>query len=246
MASWIVHLRIAERLLERISPLDEMNFAVGNIAPDSGIPDEKWEKFTPPPEVSHFQNGASVHRDLADLEFYRHYLRPLQQTQLNPARYSFLLGYFFHLVTDNLWASKIGRPTKQKFLAQFEADKEFIWEVKRDWYGLDFEYVRSQPKSLFWRVFQPANFTGDYLDFMSLNAIQQRIDYIKGFYLRTDEEVEKWYIQHPGLYLTQVEMDAFVAESADLIERAYVYLMNHEMDINGHKMILEKAQDFRV
>lgn len=118
-------------------------------------------------------------------------------------------------MTDNLWALKIGRPTHRKFLAQFEADKDFIWEVKRDWYGLDFEYVRSQPQALFWRVFVPACFDGDYLDFMPLHAIQQRVDYIKAFYQRTDDEVEKWYIQYPGLYLTQAEMDAFVAEGAD-------------------------------
>lgn len=194
MASWIVHLRIAEALLGRIQPLDEAAFAVGNIAPDSGVPDEKWEKFSPPPEVSHFQNGHSVNRDLADLDFFRRYLHPLAESRQDARRFSFLLGYFIHLVTDNLWALKVGRPTRQKFLAQFEGDKDFIWEVKRDWYGLDFEYVRGQPESLFWRVFLPVSFSGDYLDFMPPSAIQQRVDYIKAFYQRADEEVEKWYI----------------------------------------------------
>jgi hypothetical protein len=43
MASWIVHLRIAENLLAKFPELDERQFAIGNIAPDSGWPDEKWE-----------------------------------------------------------------------------------------------------------------------------------------------------------------------------------------------------------
>jgi len=45
MASWIVHLRIAELLLGMIDGLDAPYFAIGNIAPDSGIPDENWENF---------------------------------------------------------------------------------------------------------------------------------------------------------------------------------------------------------
>jgi hypothetical protein len=48
-----VHLRLAENLLEMIDGLDGRSFAIGNIAPDSGIPDEKWESFEPPKEVSH-------------------------------------------------------------------------------------------------------------------------------------------------------------------------------------------------
>jgi len=40
MASRIVHLRIAEKLLGFIPDLEPDRFAVGNVAPDSGIPDE--------------------------------------------------------------------------------------------------------------------------------------------------------------------------------------------------------------
>jgi hypothetical protein len=52
MATWIAHLRIAENLLGLFPGLDQAGFAVGSIAPDSGLPDEKWEKFTPPLEVT--------------------------------------------------------------------------------------------------------------------------------------------------------------------------------------------------
>ena len=48
MATWIVHLRIAEALLARRPELDAGQFAIGSVAPDSGLPDEKWENFTPP------------------------------------------------------------------------------------------------------------------------------------------------------------------------------------------------------
>lgn len=237
MASWIVHLRLAERLLEHIPGLDAAYFAIGNIAPDSGVPDEKWERFTPPSEISHFHIGNQTPRLLADLEFYRRYLQPVVQME-DPQRYSFLLGYFFHLVTDNLWVKQIAIPTREKFKAQFEADKNFIWEVKRDWYGLDFEYVRSQPKSLFWRVFAPAVFSGDHLDFMPLEAIRQRMDYIKAFYQRTDDEVEQWYIQHPGCYLTSAEMDGFESENADMLFRSFQFLSVGDRELKSEASVV--------
>src|SRR6266540_5060921 len=151
MATWIAHLRIAENLLDLIPNLNAAQFAIGNIAPDSGIPDEKWEKFDPPPQVTHFKRSASVHKDIADLDFYRKYLANVSPQ--DTLRFSFRLGYFFHLITDNLWTVKVGKPTQDRYPDQFASDKNFIWEVKKDWYGLDQIYVRSHPNCLFWRVF---------------------------------------------------------------------------------------------
>jgi hypothetical protein len=103
MATWITHLRLAENLLGMIDGLDVHSFALGNIAPDSGIPDEKWENFTPPKKVSHFivPTEDDAWR-IADLEFYRGYFLPELWDGDGSQRYSFLLGYYFHLVTDNL------------------------------------------------------------------------------------------------------------------------------------------------
>ena len=94
MATWITHLRLAENLLTMIGGLDAHQFAIGNIAPDSGIPDEKWEKFDPPSQVTHFRISDHAHWPSADLEFYRRYLISLDQAE-DKARFSFLLGYFF-------------------------------------------------------------------------------------------------------------------------------------------------------
>jgi hypothetical protein len=225
MASWIVHLRIAEILLGRLGGLDPAAFAIGNIAPDSGIPDENWETFTPPPEVSHFKMEGDQ-KKLADLDFYRRHLQPLDRGSASPARAAFLLGYFCHLVTNNLWCADIYEPTHQRFSEAFAADPNFIWEVKRDWYGLDFEYVRSHPDSLFWRVFLDCDYEGDYLDFLPPAAVKERPAYIMEFYQRTDALIEARYGQRPGCYLTAEAMDAFVRESADrlcgLIDRYWI------------------------
>ena len=51
----MVHLRIADILLKEPGELDETAFVMGNIAPDSGVPNEDWSRFTPPKAISHFK-----------------------------------------------------------------------------------------------------------------------------------------------------------------------------------------------
>jgi hypothetical protein len=239
MATWIAHLRITENLLQRIEGLDEATFAIGNVAPDSGVPDEKRENFTPPPEVSHFKQQSDGVYELADLEFYRQYLSPLQKVECDVKRFSFLLGYFFHLVVDNLWTREIGHPTQLRFADEFETDPEFIWEVKRDWYGLDLAYVRTHLDSLFWRVFLSAEYEEDYLEFLPRSAVQQRISYIKDLYRRTDEDIENWYGKRPDKYLSQQEMDDFIQLGTQVSMEAFSLLWDQRAEPSGYASVLE-------
>lgn len=216
MATWIVHLRIAEAILGTIPGLDAAAFAVGNIAPDSGMPDEKWETFTPPGEVTHFKLSGNESYELADLTYQRQYLADLPWPGTDTARYSFLLGYFCHIVTDNLWYQWIGEPTQKRFKANFEADKDFIWEVKKDWYGLDFEYVRSHPDSIYWRVFMECDYPVNYLDFLLPEGVRQRIAHIKTYYQREDEHARE-VINRERVYLTQTQVEQFVSGAAALL-----------------------------
>ena len=212
MASWIVHLRIADRLLDEIPGLDAAQFAIGNVAPDSGVPDEKWETFDPPGEVTHYQTPESSGKVkvLHDLRFYREHMAGKVQQEEDPERFSFLLGYFFHLVTDNLWSARIAQPTHKRFRQEFERDPDFIWDVKKDWYGLDFTYVRSHPESLFWTVFINARYDQDYLDVFPPGAIMDKLAYIREFYQRTDAKVGESLRLSQNIYLNEAEMALFV------------------------------------
>ena len=58
MASWMVHLRIADELLPHLKGVEETAFVMGNIAPDSGVPNEDWSAFHPPKTATHFQTKA--------------------------------------------------------------------------------------------------------------------------------------------------------------------------------------------
>lgn len=236
MATWIAHLRIAENLLERIPGLDPGQFAIGNIAPDSGIPDEKWEKFDPPPQVTHFKRSNSVHKDIADLDFYRGYLADIPPGDAHC--FSFRLGYFFHLITDNLWTIEVGQPTSERWAEQFAADKKFIWEVKEDWYGLDQIYVREHPDCLFWRVFLNSEPASAELDFLPPRALPYQLKHIKSFYQRNDDEI-KSMMARPMIYLSKARMDRFVDDSTERIHAIYQLLWPTPPVLDGKYSALE-------
>lgn len=236
MATWIAHLRIAEILLAEIPGLDPGQFAIGNIAPDAGIPDEKWEKFNPPPEVTHFKRSQSVHKDIADLDFYRSYLVDISPG--DTGFYSFRLGYFFHLITDNLWTIDVGKPTTERYAEQFAADRSFIWEVKRDWYGLDHIYVREHPESLYWRVFLDAEPVSAELDFLPPAALSRQLRHIKSFYQRDDDEI-KAMLARPMIYLSKAAMDRFVEDASERLLRIYKVLWPTPPDFDGKFSALE-------
>jgi hypothetical protein len=236
MATWIAHLRIAENLLEQNPQLDAAQFAIGNVAPDSGIPDEKWEKFEPPPEVTHFKRSDSVHKDIADLDFYRRYLADISPQ--DTVRFSFRLGYFFHLITDNLWTIKVGKPTQVQYPNQFAADKNFIWEVKEDWYGLDHIYIRAHPDCLFWRVFLDAEPVSADLDFLPTDALTRQLVHIKSYYQRRDEKIDAMCAR-PMIYLSAENMDSFVLEATDRIQKIYRTLWTVPPALGHHHTSLD-------
>ena len=94
MASWMVHLRIADELLNRIDDLDETTFVLGNIAPDSGVPNEDWSVFTPPTNVTHFKTKPEE-RTFIDIDkFITEYFSSEAINGYTQKEYSFFLGYY--------------------------------------------------------------------------------------------------------------------------------------------------------
>jgi hypothetical protein len=215
-------------------------FAAGNIAPDSGIPDEKWDKFDPPAEVTHFRVEARTDIYCADLEFYRRHLLPLRRS--NQAEIlSFRWGYFFHLVTDNLWHRQVSQPTREKYAADFDRDPDFIWEVKKDWYGLDFIHLRDHPGSLFFTTFLSAQPLTSDLDFLPLEGVRQRVAYIQDYYQRSDEKMQSMY-NRPFQYLSGAEMDRFVDETTARLHRMYNQLWIAALPTHGEASALDVIQ----
>lgn len=207
MASWMIHLRMADKLLTQISGLSELEFIMGSIAPDSGVPNEDWSAFSPDTALSHFKDSAIQNgKGISIQKFMERHFTPSQQREYDRQQFSFFLGYLTHLLTDILWADEIFQPAIRRFPARTQ---EAVALVKKDWYDLDFLYLRQHPDFHAFHVFRnAAGFLNTYMDMFRPDAFDNRRQYITGFYLGPREGLD-----NPYLYLTAEEADLFLEDA---------------------------------
>jgi zinc dependent phospholipase C len=214
VGTWIAHLRIAENLLHHFPDLDEVTFAFGNLSPDSGIPNADWTEFNPPKEVTHFLQKGEGEDAIHDLVFYEQYLSNIQPEK-DIRRYSFRLGYFFHLICDILWAKRIWQATKVIHKSALEQNRsEAVENIKRDWYGLDQLHVRAHRNSLFWRVIVPSQNPPSYLPFIKNEALHHQYDYIRRYYSQPESD---WFSTLPFRYLNGKTMSRMIDDSVEAV-----------------------------
>ncbi len=215
MGTWISHLRVAENLLRVWQDVDPAAFAFGNLAPDSGIPNADWSAFDPPKTLTHFLRAGDDEGRCQDLVYYRTYLGAAT-TDLDPIHTSFRLGYFCHLVCDNLWGWWIVQRSKQDYAALFAASSSTAWDpLKRDWYGLDFQYLQDHPAGVFQRIIQRTPNPAPALPFIPTAALHAQLDMIRAYYTTLDPEVAP--LARPYPYLNTTTMDRFVADAAQTL-----------------------------
>ena len=223
MATWGSHFRIAENILKIYPKLNRKFFAIGNIAPDCGLPNKDWSAFTPPKEISHF--AAKEMSDflelkidkfiLNDINFYSVYLKDHDIISFQEDQ-SLLFGYFIHLITDNLWNYYIMKPLKEKYLKELQLNQNFIWDVKKDWYDLDKIFITENKDSLFWTDFLEAEYNDDLLDFFPREGVKRQLKFIKKFYQISNEDYMR-ISKKEFIYLDRKQMDNFIQESTDVI-----------------------------
>lgn len=215
MASWMIHLRIADLLLDRIENLSAEEFIMGNIAPDSGVPNEDWSQFTPSTAVSHFRKDNGTGKKKIDIDsFVRQYFSDEARSNYDTKSFSFYLGYLTHLLTDCLWSDKIAHPALEHFLAV--GKRQMISKVKEDWYDLDHLYLRDHPDFRGFQVYKNIkSFPNTYLDIFSRDAFDNRRAYIIRFYERENNNIDRVYP-----YLSKEEADRFVKEATTDIFKA--------------------------
>ena len=210
MGTWICHLRIAEKLLPHFPELDTTLFTFGNLAPDSGIPNETWTEFDPPKEVTHFLHRGEGEDMIRDLVYYREHLANLNP-QNDIKAYSFRFGYFTHLICDILWMKYLGSTTKTAFQEMIAEDESKAWKKKKkDWYDLDQVYNHSHPEGLFWQVIHKEANPPSYLPFIKENALHQQYDYIRKFYGEYDAY---WFEKRIYPYLRESTMSRIVDDT---------------------------------
>ncbi len=217
MASWMVHLRIADRLLDSLPGLSAVDFVVGNIAPDSGIPNENGTTFTPSTAVTHFRVDPSNPSAIQIPVFVERYFTPEQRARYSPAQNSFFLGYLVHLMTDQLWSAQVVNALKERFPDQWQADRQgLIVRAKEDWYDLDYKYLRQHPDFRSFRIYSGAiGYQNVFMSEFAPDAFDNRRQYITSFYLEENDHLDREYP-----YLTEGQMDGFVTSAcAEILSR---------------------------
>ncbi len=115
---------------------------------------------------------------------------------------------------DIEWAAKISYPSLALHPEKAQKDRTaFIWEMKRDWYDLNFRYLLEHPNFRAFRIYEQAEgFRNDLMDTFSEDAFENRREYICGFYRGQHGEL---YREYP--YLTPEQADGFVAKTVEKV-----------------------------
>ncbi len=215
MASWMVHLRIADKLLDRIEGLDRTAFVMGNIAPDSGVPNEDWTEFHPPKTISHFKTKPEDETYFDIEKFCTQYFREETIKAYSNIEYSFFLGYYVHLLSDVEWTDNIYKALLAAYPDEAMKDKyKLVWDAKADWYDLDFLYLSEHPDFRAFNIYENAvGYDNEFMDMFAVDAFDNRRQYICGFY-RSDNHGD---LHREYTYLTPSQAERFVDDTVNKI-----------------------------
>lgn len=208
MATWMIHLRITDKLLDKIPNLSPIEFIMGSMAPDSGVPDKTGTAFIPSTAISHYRIDDGKGRKIIEAHrFVSDFFTPELRKTYDQRQYSFYLGYYTHLLADVLWSELIAWPVREKY-------PQATWEeIKEDWYAQDFLYLSKHPGFRTFRAYLGSvGFVNRYLDFFSPDAFDKRREYITSFYLQKHNHPDREY-----RYLTEELADQFVVDATGLI-----------------------------
>ena len=206
----MVHLRIADLLLEEYDTVEQTEFIIGNIAPDSGIPSEDWSYYTPSKEETHFWDE---HKHIKFDQYIEKYFTRDMRENYSQKQYSFFLGYLTHLVADYLWVEMVSDPCREAHKEEAKDRQGFSWKMKADWYDLDFLYLSKNPDFRAYHIYRNAmGFQNTYMDVFAKDAFDDRRKYIVGFYSENRENLDREYP-----YLDERHMDQFVRDAVKII-----------------------------
>lgn len=211
MASWLTHLRVAEKIKEKVSEIDFPYLIIGSIAPDSGIPDESQRSYTTSKEITHCRyqkDNNSV--DMNESVFFENYLVPEKIMTRSDSTRSFLWGYYFHLLTDKLWLEEYFKPFQKNYESEFEnPEKDFVDFIREEMFSLDFEYLREKSPEL---IEQLKSFDGNINFFYEFDSdyIYECKNRIVDFYSGESLDLNREY-----KYLTPQIIEEFIAKASE-------------------------------
>lgn len=210
MATWVVHLRIADAYLKSGLIPCRREFVLGSVAPDCGYGvKDSYGDFDPPPEITHWAPGG--------IKLYCEYWKFLDaylKDREHNADYYFYLGYYVHLITDIMWSTMIYLPTTIDYADEYEKDPDFLKTIKKDWYDLDFKYLRDHPDFEPYRILKERGTVKDYLSYYKKGQLTEQTRFIADYY--SDPGSRLLDRKYP--YLNEKTMSSFIKCAAELVD----------------------------
>lgn len=211
MATWVVHLRIAESFINKISEISPKEFVAGSVAPDCGYgKKDSLGEFVPPPKITHWTSTGSK-KDCRYKDFYNEYLK----NRTKDDAYWFYFGYYVHLLTDIMWSSRIYLPTCDKYESEFIHSEDFTRLIKRDWNDLDHKFLRDNPDLSTFKILDGIQSVKDYLPYYEKDQLTVQTRFIVNYY---KDSLGRNDLDREYTYLTEKEVDDFVSAAIEVIE----------------------------
>lgn len=210
MASWMLHLRIADALLTRFPQLEPTQFVAGNLAPDSGRMNADRMSYTPTKQLSHWKKPKEQGGAIQDELFAQRYLHPLPN---KPETCAFHLGYYAHLLTDQNFIATVFRPLRDKRIYELPDATSFSEALKKDWYQTDLRYFAQNPELRSYHILQTIrDFPNSYFDYFAADAFTKKLREIQKAYRLADLDPA-----YSFSYSSCKDMDDFVEREIELV-----------------------------
>jgi len=167
MATWLTHLRVAEKVKERIKDIDLDYYMAGSIAPDSGGK-----------EITHFYKNKNEEQCIDVKCFYSRHLRPENLFLRSDKTRSFYWGYYSHLIVDNLWNERFYKPLKKKY----DGEGDFGQLFKQEMEVIDFNYLEQNPQNNILQRFMESEVKLEFFTDFPPKLIYENIEKVKSYY----------------------------------------------------------------
>lgn len=220
---------IADKVMDKVTKLDRRGFSVGNIAPDFNVENEDWTAFIPSREITHWMSGKRKVASDSDA-FCEEYIIKRKDGIKSEEQYSFLLGYYTHLITDASFQKYIRDEKRVRDVwSRIKADAKLQERAKgysEDWdsikkifpmdervnemYSMEAEYLRENPESGYLTEILLLKEFPDYIDYLPAGSIVRKIG-VMGYMPEVDESITS------PITISRDEYKAFVEDTVELV-----------------------------